>query len=855
MKRLIGFAGWVLCVLAVGPVVQARTYIVATSGGDYATIAAGVSAAQAGDTVKVLTGTYAEAVTSVRAGSATLGRIVIKAVPRRTVSIASAALSHNYVRLEGFQINNAQDVGSSITVTANGVDVVDNYVTNTYNALSVNGQDLYLGYNHFHKCQESQLLQGRRILVEYNATERVFMHRTGWDCDYSRFSGDSITFRGNRYFGTIEAETGDAHLDCWQFFDNGGTSANNINFEDNFCSECDEGIMGEAHYYESSGNFTFRNNIFYNCGAWGICLQDIPYVYIYNNLFYNETGRPGVFGAGASEDATHHVYIKNNIFYNLSDRAYAYTGAGSEGDYNMVYLCMAPSTVGAHDRLNTNPLLVRPESLDFRLQPLSPAVDAGVDVGLQIDRDGMPRPQGPAGDIGPYEFDKIPPLAPTALQSPSQSAHVVNLSWIAPAAALDGDLAMAYVIRRGGVQVGTSTALAFSDSNLLESTTYDYAVHAVDDMGNISTGAATGSFQTIGDAVGPILQQALSLSLTRVQVFFDEPVEQATSEAVTNYQLSGGVTVSSAVRQADLKSVIVTTSGQTEGNQYTITVGNVRDASAAHNTMTSTQKQFTAMFKFEDDFEAGNLAKWTPASSSVWSVTDDAGDKSLFINAAVPAERLLVNRTYGVLSFDADIKGYGASVYRNLSIIIGLQDTSNYYHINFAGAANTTYNGIFKVVNKVESRLATTAALLTETAQYHHVRVTWNGATGEIKAYFDQSYTPAFSAVDTTYRSGTCGVWSKGSKQGYFDNVEVVARVRTDNFGQVGVQDETVRLSRDRTDLRLINPCRIADLTRIKDLVILDLAGNRIQVNDLLIDGIYLVQTARRGQWQKLLVL
>jgi hypothetical protein len=562
----------------------------------------------------------------------------------------------------------------------------------------------------------------------------------------------------------------------------------------------------------------------------------------------------GVRFNGADAPSLNNV-CKNNIFYDISEEEIeVVSGATVDRDYNLSYRCLRAITPATHDKSNMDPLFVDVAGNDFRLTALSPAIDAGTNLGLAFDHDGAQRPQGAGCDMGAFEFDKTPPNAPTGLVSPSQSAHVIGLTWTAPAAASDGDLAVSYIIQRGGVTVGTSTTAAFNDSNLYASTAYSYAVYAVDKTGNISTTAAAGSFSTTGDAVGPIVQQVQSLSLTRVQVFFDEAVEQATSEAVTGYQLSGGITVSSAVRQADLRSVIVTTSAQTEGNQYTLTISNVRDTSSAHNTMTQAQKQFTAMFKFEDDFEAGNISQWTPSASSVWTVTDDGGDKSLFINAAVPAERLLIDRNYGVLSFDIDLKGFGASAYRNLSIIIGLQDTSNFYHINFAGSATTAYNGIFKVVNKVESRLATAAALLTETTQYHHVRVTWNGATGEIKAYFDQSYTPAFSTVDTTYRNGKCGLWSKGSKQGYFDNVEVVSYVRVDNFGTpVSVRDKTAVLS-GRPEARLMSPCKISDLARIKDLKVFNLAGNALQVHDISAGGIYLVQMGKLAKLQKMLV-
>ena len=51
-------------------IVSAREIIVAPSGGDFATIAAGVSAAQAGDSVTVRAGIYNGAVSFGRSGSA-----------------------------------------------------------------------------------------------------------------------------------------------------------------------------------------------------------------------------------------------------------------------------------------------------------------------------------------------------------------------------------------------------------------------------------------------------------------------------------------------------------------------------------------------------------------------------------------------------------------------------------------------------------------------------------------------------------------------------------------------------------------------------------------------------------------
>lgn len=59
-------------------------------------------------------------------------------------------------------------------------------------------------------------------------------------------------------------------------------------------------------------------------------------------------------------------------------------------------------------------LFVDSDNGDFRLQEGSPAIDAGVDVGLVYDFEGNPRFQGDAHDIGAFEFDSggIPPPPP-----------------------------------------------------------------------------------------------------------------------------------------------------------------------------------------------------------------------------------------------------------------------------------------------------------------------------------------------------------------------------------------------------------------------------------------------------------
>jgi len=58
-------------------------------------------------------------------------------------------------------------------------------------------------------------------------------------------------------------------------------------------------------------------------------------------------------------------------------------------------------------------LFVAPERGDFRLKARSPAIDAGVDVGLKEDIAGTKVPQGEAPDIGAFEYEPCPGRQPS----------------------------------------------------------------------------------------------------------------------------------------------------------------------------------------------------------------------------------------------------------------------------------------------------------------------------------------------------------------------------------------------------------------------------------------------------------
>jgi len=113
---------------------------------------------------------------------------------------------------------------------------------------------------------------------------------------------------------------------------------------------------------------------------------------IYNNVFYdNEV---------SVESWLRQADIKNNIVYLTSEDQKAYHIAGAYFSNNMQNI----EGVAAHDdAIIQDPLFVDPENYDFHLKENSPAVDAGIDVGIEEDFDGNTINPNHV-DIGAFEY-------------------------------------------------------------------------------------------------------------------------------------------------------------------------------------------------------------------------------------------------------------------------------------------------------------------------------------------------------------------------------------------------------------------------------------------------------------------
>jgi lysophospholipase L1-like esterase len=96
------------------------------------------------------------------------------------------------------------------------------------------------------------------------------------------------------------------------------------------------------------------------------------------------------------------------------------------------------------------------------------------------------------------------------------------------------------------------------------------------------------------DVTPPTLAQAMaSITLDKISVLFSETLAD-NAAALSNFALNNGATVIGATLLADMKTVVLTTSGLTASTTYTLTVTGVRDRSANGNfVLPGTSASFT----------------------------------------------------------------------------------------------------------------------------------------------------------------------------------------------------------------------------------------------------------------------
>jgi len=455
-----------------------------TQSQPWRTIQKAANTTVAGDTVIVRAGNYNERIQVTKSGSSGAPitfqaeetvimkgfKIVANYITVRGFEIANT----DYMRWR-------TDVSSGVYVLGNNVIIEDNYIHDcALNGITLAGSPHNNTQAVTNNCvvRNNRLyrngmvgidVSGRNNLIERNEVwGTVQCHPNlmavegpgcpnypavgGLDADGMRFFGSGHIFRKNYIhdikFGPpgINHEIGDyndnPHIDCFQTWAGTYTEkAQNITFEQNFCDVLQSQAANEnGHGFMLDGganNLTIRNNIFKTyCGINTGGRTGAHHLYIYNNTWINNLSFDQFWPCAIGLANAPYSVVKNNIFYNQPYHTIVSTGdmTDQDIDYNLAfnsdgstpdcfrvgnYACKNPPP--AHDLWKVDPKFVNPGKEDYRLQSVSPAINAGYNLGSLVtnDYDGNSRPQGSAYDIGAYEYiqssDTTPPAAPSGV--------------------------------------------------------------------------------------------------------------------------------------------------------------------------------------------------------------------------------------------------------------------------------------------------------------------------------------------------------------------------------------------------------------------------------------------------------
>jgi hypothetical protein len=353
------------------------------------TIAAGIRCLSAGDTLYIRKGIYNEAINEYRtklpSGNSWQTAVTIAGYPDENVIIQPNAGESDVLRLMGYSGGTRYVVFDNLIL--DGTNASSNIVKITYTGTNPNNTA------HHIRIQNCELKQAK--------TNGIFV--------------DAASVH-NEFINLKIHDNGTSDFDHGMYI----TSSNNLIEKCEIYRNAGWGIhIYTEHKPESPNNNIVRgNNIHENARAgnrgFGIIISSGTGNTVYNNLIWGNNG-----GIQIDYHAVNTILYNNTIWSNNSGRKLERgikTGAGSTNARivnNISWNHMAGNIINAgintylsNNLTDKSPLFINNAKSDFRLQEKSPAIDAGKNLSPLItdDYNGLNRPQGPAYDIGAFEY-------------------------------------------------------------------------------------------------------------------------------------------------------------------------------------------------------------------------------------------------------------------------------------------------------------------------------------------------------------------------------------------------------------------------------------------------------------------
>jgi hypothetical protein len=270
-----------------------------------------------------------------------------------------------------------------------------------------------------------------------------------------------------------------------------------------------------------------------------------------------------------------------------------------------------------------------------------------------------------------------------------------------------------------------------------------------------------------------------------IKVTFNEPVEAASAQMVTNYSLDKGIHLTAATLLAGGRTVALTTDADLTPNElYTLTVSHVKDCSHANNEMITPVANAFAYVPvlLSDDFTNSVLQGWTVVDegtisgpsqwleqygrlmqlSNIYGPNGNATDhrKGTYLYWNDPPALGWSDYAFSVTFNTADDDGVG--------VMFRYQNPSNYFKVDLDCQRN--FRKLFRVVNGVETTLATESAGYLSGSNYVLCVETTNS---DITVQLNGVVLFGGTITDNSLKAGTVALYSWGSQGLFFNNLKV----------------------------------------------------------------------------------